>query len=239
MGSVDAFNALHTVAKRWICTADCRSRPTYAFPVPFFTSTILLRYFDSHDKSKQRNPDKRYTGKIGRNLCLHRFVDSKPSSSVGRRLPPSPSPSSAAAATGRGPVTDGRQSLWRKEMRDRSRKCRAGLPPVRRGCAQAASQTEASTAMGLGTSSSCCSPPPTAHQVINEHRTDFHRFRLIHIGNRAIQGCKGVIYAVMSSSILEVLRLNHELSEKYEVTFGEVLDQKPNGVRFLLHYASN
>eukprot|EP01039_Chlorochromonas_danica_P012883 gene12883-14847_t len=33
----------------------------------------------------------------------------------------------------------------------------------------------------------------------------------------------------MSSSILEVLRLNHELSEKYEVTFGEVLDQKPNG----------
>ncbi len=47
-----------------------------------------------------------------------------------------------------------------------------------------------------------------------------------------------MVYAVMSSSILEVLRLNHELSEKYEVTFGEVLDQKPNGVRFLLHYAS-
>lgn len=34
----------------------------------------------------------------------------------------------------------------------------------------------------------------------------------------------------MSSSILEVLRLNHELSEKYESAFGEVLDQKPNGV---------
>lgn len=33
----------------------------------------------------------------------------------------------------------------------------------------------------------------------------------------------------MSSSILEVLRLNHEQSERYEVVFGEILDQLPNG----------
>lgn len=33
----------------------------------------------------------------------------------------------------------------------------------------------------------------------------------------------------MSSSQLEVLRLNHELSERYEVAFGEELDLKPNG----------
>ncbi len=34
----------------------------------------------------------------------------------------------------------------------------------------------------------------------------------------------------MSSSLLEVLRLNHEQSELYEVAIGDELDKRPNGV---------
>lgn len=34
----------------------------------------------------------------------------------------------------------------------------------------------------------------------------------------------------MSSSLLEVLRINHEQSERYEVAIGDELDQRPNGV---------
>ncbi len=34
----------------------------------------------------------------------------------------------------------------------------------------------------------------------------------------------------MSSSILEVMRVNHEQSELYEVAIGEELDERPNGV---------
>lgn len=35
----------------------------------------------------------------------------------------------------------------------------------------------------------------------------------------------------MSSSQLELIRLNHELCEKYELAVGDELDLKPNGVR--------
>lgn len=34
----------------------------------------------------------------------------------------------------------------------------------------------------------------------------------------------------MSSSQLELIRLNHELVEKYELAVGDELDVKPNGV---------
>jgi hypothetical protein len=36
----------------------------------------------------------------------------------------------------------------------------------------------------------------------------------------------------MSSSLLEVMRVNHEQSEHYEVAIGDELDTKPNGVSF-------
>lgn len=38
----------------------------------------------------------------------------------------------------------------------------------------------------------------------------------------------------MSSSQLELIRLNHELVEKYEIAIGDELDLKPNGVSRLL-----
>lgn len=37
----------------------------------------------------------------------------------------------------------------------------------------------------------------------------------------------------MSSTQLELIRLSHELSEKYEFSVGEELDVKPNGVSFV------
>lgn len=40
----------------------------------------------------------------------------------------------------------------------------------------------------------------------------------------------------MSSSHIEILRLNHEISEKYELAIGDELDKKPNGVCKLYYH---
>jgi hypothetical protein len=43
----------------------------------------------------------------------------------------------------------------------------------------------------------------------------------------------------MSSSLLELIRLNHELSERTELAIGEELDVKPNGVSIPLLVADH
>lgn len=38
----------------------------------------------------------------------------------------------------------------------------------------------------------------------------------------------------MSSSLIELARLEHEIAEKYEELIGEYLDEKPNGVCYVV-----